>query len=132
MLIVRVASEIFKPLKEDNIPVTKLITLVRDGPNINKAIFGKLEQMIKEDNPGFAGFVDLGSCVLHVVHNAFGKGLAKYGQEVEQLCLDVHALFKYSSARREHYHKLQVEMEVDINMLLQHTSVRWLSITCHK
>ena len=29
--------------------------------------------MIKDDYPQFAGFVDIGSCVLHVVHNAFGK-----------------------------------------------------------
>ena len=123
-----VVAKIFEQLKQDNVPVKKLITLVRDGPNVNKAIYSKLEQMIKDETPDFTGFVDLGSCVLHVVHNAFGKGLEKYGQEVQQLCLDVHALFKYSAARREDYQKLQLEMEVGINMLLKHTEVRWLSI----
>ena len=60
---------------EDNIPVDKLITLVRDGPNANKAIMRKIEQTMKDEHPEFKGFVDLGSCVVHVVHNSFGKGL---------------------------------------------------------
>ena len=53
---------------EDNISVHKLITLVRDGPNVNKAIMRKIEQTIKDGHLEFKGFVDLGSCVLHVVH----------------------------------------------------------------
>lgn len=36
----------------------------------------KLEQLIKDEHPQFKGFVDLGSCVFHIVHNAFGKGWA--------------------------------------------------------
>ena len=60
---------------EDNIPVDKLIALVRDGPNAIKAIMRKIEQTIKDKHPEFKGFVDLGSCFVHVVHNDFGKGL---------------------------------------------------------
>ena len=59
------------------------------------------------DYPQFAGFV-----VLHVVHNAFGKGLEKYGKEVDQLCLHLHAVFKHSAVRREDYQQLQFDMEV--------------------
>ena len=71
----------------------------------------------------FAGFVDMGSCVLHVVHNAFGKGLEKYGKEVDQLCLDLHAIFKHSSARREDYQQLQFDMGVELHTFQQHTEV---------
>ena len=67
---------------EDNIPVDNLITLVRDGPNVNKAIMRKIEQTIKGEHPEFKGFVDLGSCVLHAVHNGFGKGLEMYGKDM--------------------------------------------------
>ena len=88
---------------EDNIPVDKLITLVRDGPNANKAITRKIEQTIKDEHPEFIGFFDLGSCVVHTVHNSFGKGLDMYGKDIDQLCLDLHAIFKYSAARREDY-----------------------------
>ena len=67
---------------EGNILVDKLITLVRDGPNVNKAIMRKIEQTIKDEHPEFKGFVDLGSCVLHAVHNRFGKGLEMYGKDM--------------------------------------------------
>ena len=88
---------------ENNIPVDKLITLVRDGPNANKAIMRKIEQTMKDEHPEFKGFVDLWSCVVHVVHNSFVKGLDMYGKDIDHLCLDLHAIFKYSAARREDY-----------------------------
>ena len=63
----------------------------------------KIEQTIKDEHPEFKGFVDLGSCVLHVVHNGFGKGLEMYGKDIDQLhvCLDLHAIFTYSAAGEE-------------------------------
>lgn len=59
--------------------------------------------MIKDDYLQFVGFVDIGSCVFDVVYNVFGKGLEKYGKEVDQFCLDFYVIFKYSVARREDY-----------------------------
>ena len=125
---VKVASTMFNQMKDDEIPIGKLIALAQDGPNVNKTVLNELQQMIKADDPQFAGFVDLGSCVLHILHNAFGKGLEKYGKEVDQLCLDVHAIFKLSAARREDYQQLQFDMGVDLHTFQQHTEVRWLSI----
>ena len=54
---------------------TNLSHLREVGPNVNKAIMRKIEQTITDEHPEFKGFVDLGSCVLHVVHNGFGEGL---------------------------------------------------------
>ena len=71
----KVMSRMIEQFHEENIPVDKLITLVRDGPNVNKAIIRKIELTIKDKHPEFKRFVDLRSCVLHVVHNGFGKGL---------------------------------------------------------
>ena len=87
----------------------------------------KIEQTIKENHPDFKGFVDLGSCVVHV-HNGFGKGLDRYGKDMDQLCLDLHAIFKCSGARREDYQQLQANLGADIETFQQHTKVRWLSI----
>ena len=92
------ANRIFQTMLKDNLPITKLCTLVRDGPNVNKTIVRKMEGAIKNDNPDFSGFINLGSCVLHNVHNAFGKGLEEYGKDIEQLCAGIHSLFKYSAA----------------------------------
>ena len=72
--------------------------------------------------------MDIGSCSIHVIHNAFGKGLEHYGKDVDQICMDLYSLFKYSTARREDIKEVQVEMELDTNNFLQHTEVRWLSI----
>ena len=106
----------------------KLIALARDGPNVNKTILNELQQMIKDDYPQFVGFADIGSCVLHVVHYAFGKGLEKYGKEVDQLCLDLYAIFKHSTARREDYQQKKFDIGVELHTFQQHTEVRWLSI----
>ena len=89
----KVAVKMYEQLVSDGIPVAKLVTLVRDGPNVNKTIFRKMDELIRHDNPEFTGLVDLGSCSIHTIHNAFGKGLEKCGKEIEQLCMDLHALF---------------------------------------
>lgn len=58
---------------KDDLPITKLCTLVRDGPNVNKTIVRKLKGVIKNDNPDFSGFIDLGSYVLHNVHYSLAR-----------------------------------------------------------
>ena len=58
-------------MKDDEIPLGRLIALARDGSNVNKTILKELQQKIQGDHPQFAGFVDVGSCVLQIVHNAF-------------------------------------------------------------
>ena len=123
-----VATAIHKKLLEDEVPIERMVTLVRDGPNVNKTIFRKMNELIKHDHPDFAGLVDLGSCTIHIVHNAFGKGMQECGKEIEQLCMDLHSLFKYSAARREDFKELQCEMDLDMHNFQQHTEVRWLSI----
>ena len=50
-----------------------------------------------------------------------------YGKDINQLCLDLHAIFKYSAARREDYQQLQANLGADIETFQQHTEVRWLS-----
>ena len=84
--------------------------LIRDGPNVNKTIFWRLNEMITEVYPEYPGLIELGSCSIHIVHNAFGDGLGQFGKEIDQLCLDLHSLFKYSAARREDFRKVQTEL----------------------
>ena len=81
-----------------------------------------------QDHPNYVGLVNLGSCTIHTVHNAFGKGLEKYGKDIDQLCMDFYALFKYSSTRREDFKEVQMEMDVEVHNFQQHTEVCWLCI----
>ena len=123
-----VATAIHEKMLEDGLPIERMVTLVRDGPNVNKTIFRKMNELIKHDHPDFAGLVDLGSCTIHIVHNAFGKGMQQFGKEIEQLCMDLHSLFKYSAARRDDLKELQYEMDLEMHNFQQHTEVCWLSI----
>ena len=65
--------------------------------------------MITEVYPEYPGLIELGSCSIHIVHNVFGDGLGQFGKEIDQLCLDLYSLFKYSAARWEDFRKVQTE-----------------------
>ena len=95
--------------RSDNVPLTQMLTLGSDGPNVNKTIWREMEQKIREVYPGFQGLVDVGTCNIHIVHHTFSKGLEKYRKAAEQLLIDLHSLFKYSAARGEDYRKFLVE-----------------------
>ena len=124
----KVAQKMFEKLMNDQIPVNRMASLIRDGPNVNKTIFRCLNEMIMEVYPEYPGLIELGSCSIHIVHNAFGDGLGQFGKEIDQLCLDLHSLFKYSAARREDFRKVQTELELVPSNFQQHTEVRWLSL----
>ena len=47
----KVMSRMIEQFHEENSPVDKLITLVRDGPNVNKAIIRKIELTIEDEHP---------------------------------------------------------------------------------
>lgn len=82
--------------KADDIHLQYMSFLGSDGPNVNKSIWAKVNS--KSIEFGHTGLVDVGMCNIHVVHNAFGKGLDKFGREVEELVIDLHSFFRYSSS----------------------------------
>ena len=63
---------------------------IADGPNINKAIWRKFQELLQERN--YKGLLDFISCTLHTAHNAFRKGISshQFGEVVEQLAFDLH------------------------------------------
>ena len=124
----KVAEKMFDSMLVDGLPGKKLATLIRDGPNVNKTIFRKVNERISQDHPNFSGLVDLGYCTIHMVHNAFGKALEQYGKDIDQLCTDLHSQFKYSATRNEDFKELQIEMDLELHNFHQHTEVQWLSI----
>ena len=109
----KVSSEIYNQVQNYRIPVDKMITLVQDGPNVNKTIFQHMNELILQDHPGFPGLIELGSCTIHIVHNAFGKGIDQYGKDIDQLSMDLYFLFKHSAARCEDFKNVQIQMDVE-------------------
>ncbi|CAF4465644.1 unnamed protein product, partial [Rotaria magnacalcarata] len=55
----------------DGIDIKRLLMIGRDNPNVNKTV----EKLIDEEMKKVGGeLLKLGSCHIHVVHNAFKSG----------------------------------------------------------
>jgi len=66
-----VRDSIIDSFRTDGIDIKRLLMIGRDNPNVNKAI----EKLIDEEMKKVGGeLLKLGSCNIHVVHNAFKAG----------------------------------------------------------
>lgn len=92
-----------------------------DGPNVNFAFLRELKLELKEYG-NKNELIDIGSCRIHPVHNAFKKALTSTGEDLTRLLRAVYNLFKDVPARRGVYTRLT---NSDI-FPLKCCSVRWL------
>ena len=90
----KVVTTIYNRMLSDGIAVDKMLTLIQDGQNVNKTIFCEMNELIATDHLEFQGLIDLGSCTIHTVHNAFGKDIEQYGKDIDQLYTYLHSLFQ--------------------------------------
>lgn len=72
------ARNIITLLSSSNLSTSSLLMLGSYGPNVNKAVF----KMINEEvlSVRGKGLVNVGTCNIHTVHNAFLKGLGELGE----------------------------------------------------
>ncbi len=122
----QLSDKLLSAIHDRKLPLERLMMLGRDGPNVNKAVFNIMNKCVFDVNKH--GLVDIGTCVLHVVHNAFVKGLPCYGNNISDLVIDVHQWFKLSPARQEDYAALQVKQGVPVHKFLKHVPCRWLAL----
>jgi hypothetical protein len=101
-----------------------LLSVSSDGPNINKSILRKLNRELTEAKLPL--LINIGSCTLHAIHNAFGKYLVAFGSDAEDLVLKLFYWFKHSAGRREDYRFVQIELELNHLFFLRHIPSRWL------
>ena len=67
-----VVHEMLKTLEKLALPLKLVLSLGMDGPNVNKSILGKLDEKEK----GFKALARCPvSCLIHVCHNSFCKGV---------------------------------------------------------
>lgn len=103
------------------LPSEKFLSFYSDGPNVMKALKGKLKSI----NPQL---LDIGECSLHKVHNAFGAALNAFGNDIESMILDLYYFFKRSAAQSEDFKQLQLEMNITQHVFMRHLSSRWLTL----
>ena len=71
-----VVKEMFQTFDQLTLPLLLMLSLGIVGPNVNKSILNKLNTVKKEK--GWKQLVSCQtSCLIHVCHNIFGKGLLK-------------------------------------------------------
>ena len=121
-----VADELWKTLQEFNLPLQCLLSLSSDGSNVNRAIETNINKKLMTKYS--RQLVNTVSCQLHVVHNSVKKGVEAYGEDIENLCIDLFNFFKLSASRREDYTVIQQKLDLDEVVFLHHVEFRWLSL----
>lgn len=103
-----------------------MLHLGMDGPRVNSR-FQKLllEQMSQKYG---TEFLNIGSCSLHQVHNAFRKGVQAFDFDIDGFVLDSSFFFKLSACRREDYLAMEVVTDLAARFALRHVTSRWLSL----
>lgn len=122
----QVSNRLFDYIKEKGLPLNRFMSLESDGPNVNKAIESKINTKLVES--GHSSTVHIGTCNLHIIHNAFGKGIEEYGSECEELVIDVFFWFKDYSGRKEDFKELQENLGLEVHAFIKHIQVRWLTL----
>ena len=108
------------------VPLSKLLSLGSDGPNVNKTIWSNINEELKVQGlPGLLPFIP---CNMHVVHNSFREGLKLYGQSSEQLAIDLFYFFKRSPCKREDFLDVEQELGFDEELFIRHVQCRWLTL----
>lgn len=118
-------KELLDSISEFNIPLEKILCLSMDGPNVNKSLLRKFDEIVREETGRET--LKLGFCNLHVVNNAFKYLLSRLQFDFDEFATDLHSFFKASSARREDFKSLEEITSVTVEFLTRHVSNRWLT-----
>ncbi len=120
------ADAMTETIQQQGIQLSKMLTLGNDGPNVNKTVFTILNERVLNVRDG--PLLDISSCVLHTIHNAFEAGTKAYGNLVVELSIDLHLFFKISSARQEDLKQVQEALNVCQHVFLRYSPTRWLTL----
>ena len=78
-----------------------IVQLSMDGPNVNWSFHNKFET--NKRGSFNSGIVNVQSCSLHKIHNAFKQVAEESGWQIPQFLKALHMLFHETPARREDY-----------------------------
>lgn len=81
----KLVEHFYEFIKKVGLDIKYMLHLGMDGPNVNK----KFQRLLLE-NIENTTFLDIGTCPLHIVHNAFRKGVSSLQFNVDQFALDIH------------------------------------------
>ncbi|KAL4152998.1 hypothetical protein QTP88_000831 [Uroleucon formosanum] len=123
---IKIEEYLMLALDNADLPKEKLLMLGSDEPNVNKKVFRLVNEGIKSSRGH--GLIDIGSCNINIVHNAFLKGLDNYGSDVSEFVIIVYYFFKGWPKRWEDYSIIQNEKGIPFHRFIKHCSSRWLTL----
>jgi hypothetical protein len=121
-----IADHLLRAIDNANLLKKNLVAVASDGPNVNKKVWKLINEEVKTVRG--VGLVDIGTCSLHIVHNAFLKGLDKLGEKSSELVLLVYHFFDGWPSRWEDFEEIQGKKKVPKHRFIKHASTRWLTI----
>ncbi|KAI4815627.1 hypothetical protein KUCAC02_005765 [Chaenocephalus aceratus] len=126
------AETIFNKMNEvlegHSIPWANSVALAVDNASVNLGDRNSIKSRVLDQNPS----IYVLGCPCHIVHNNAHAGGLVYsemsGFEVEDFCVDLAYWFKSSTKRKNMLHEFCVFCDTTYMEVLQHFSIRWLSL----
>ncbi|KAL1476946.1 hypothetical protein MTO96_036125 [Rhipicephalus appendiculatus] len=84
-----------------DLPLEKAVQLSMDGPNVNLKCFRGMQDYLQKNHQ--VQCLNLGTCGLHTVHNAYRAGVVASKWGLENLLSSLNAMFHDAPARREDF-----------------------------
>ena len=104
-----------------------MLDLDMDGPNVNL----KFQTLLLQSNllaETKSTFLNIGTCPLHILHNAFRKGISSLACNVDQFFCRHPILFKQSATCRADYKTTAKITDVVAEYALKHSTTRWVTL----
>lgn len=97
------AEDLVKAIKNEmtDLNARDLLQISMDGPAVNLKVFNIFKGELERDFGHL--LIDIGSCGLHTLHNAFQSGESKSGWDLANILKSLYYLFKDAPARKEDY-----------------------------
>lgn len=93
-----------------------------DGPNVNLKMLSDLQLHLTNESPDVPQLLNIGTCGLHTIHNAFKVAITSTGWEIMAFLRALYNLFKNSPARRSDYTQLSQSTSFPLKLC----AVRWV------
>lgn len=120
-------QHLLQALKDANLDLRQVLMLGSDGPNVNKKVWRLFDSEVRTVRSD-RGLADIGTCNIHIVHNAFLKGLDHHGSKVSDFAIRIFYFFSGWPARLEDFGTIQENLKLPPHRFLKHVPSRWLTL----
>lgn len=108
-----------------NLNLRKLLQVSMDGPNVNLKFLKLLKKYLADEFDSCTQLLEIGSCGLQIVHNAFKTSFQAPNWNVKKFLIAIFFLFENSPARKGDYNETNKKVK-DVAFPKRFCSTRWV------